>query len=120
MNWTWTRRPFRGSMPQMLLPDWSTLLRTKDVGPPADRRALTIRSALPADHDALVQLAELDSQPVPDEPLLVGEVGGELWAAVSLDGAITVADPFRPSAEVVLLLHERARQLRGGRRRGGL
>jgi hypothetical protein len=104
----------------MLLPDWSTPLPTQDVGRPVEPRALTIRPALPADRDALLHLAAVDSQPVPNGALLVGEVGGELWAAVSLDGAITVADPFRPSAEVVLLLHERARQLRGGPRRGGL
>lgn len=112
--------PFADSMSDMLLPNWSTLLGSKDVGPPSERRALTIRSALPADHEALVHLATLDSQRVPDGPLLVGEVGGELWAAVALDGSAVVADPFRPSAELVLLLHERARQLRGEPRRGGL
>jgi hypothetical protein len=101
----------------MLLPSRSTLLRTKDVGR-ADPRALTIRSALPADGPALARLAALDSQPLADGPMLIGDVGGEPWAAVALDGSAAIADPFRPSAEVVLLLQERARQLRRPRGAG--
>ena len=52
--------------------------------------------------------------------MLVAEVGGELWAAVSLDDMHAVADPFRPTGELVALLVERARQLHRserGRRR---
>jgi hypothetical protein len=84
-------------MPFMILPDWSTL---------------TIRPAKPGDRSTIARLAALDSQEIPDGPLLLGEVGGEPWAAVSPDGAIALADPFRPSADVVSLLHARARQLR--------
>jgi hypothetical protein len=104
----------------MLLLSWSTLLRTKDAGPPADRRPLLIRAAGDADRPALARLAALDSQPVPDRPMLVAEVAGEPWAAVSLDGTVTLSDPFRPSAEIALLLHERARQLRRQPGRTGL
>jgi hypothetical protein len=103
----------------MFLPSWSTLFRTKDAGPPAAPRALTIRPSLPSDRDALARLAELDSQSVPDGPMLLGEVAGEPWAAVSLNGGASIADPFKPSAELVLLLHERARQLHARQRRGG-
>jgi hypothetical protein len=78
---------------------------------------VTIRPALPADREALARLAALDSQQRPEGPVLVAEVAGELWAAVSLEDAAGVADPFRPSAELLLLLHARARQLRRVQRR---
>jgi hypothetical protein len=83
----------------------------------------TVRGASPADGPALTRLAALDSKPLPRGRLLVADVDGELWAAVALDGLRTVADPFRPSGELVLLLRERARQLErshGGARRGRL
>jgi hypothetical protein len=68
-------------------------------------------------------LAQLDSAPAPKPvPTLVAEVGGELRAALPLDGGRAIADPFRPTAELVAILAERARQLapspaRRGRRR---
>ena len=48
--------------------------------------------------------------------VLVAEVDGELWAALSLSDGRAVADPFRPSADVVGLLHERALHLRDAKR----
>jgi hypothetical protein len=81
---------------------------------------LTIRLATPSDADALVALAALDSQPAPSDPVLVGEVGGEIWAAVSLDDYAVLSDPFRPAGEVAWLVVERARQLRTSGRRPGL
>ena len=80
----------------------------------------TIRVAGAGDAAALTRLAALDSRPVPRGRVLVAEVGGELWAAVTLDGGAAVADPFRPSGELVALLRERARQIEraaGARRR---
>jgi hypothetical protein len=79
----------------------------------------TIRVADPDDAVALQRLAALDSKPLPPGRLLVAEVDGELWAAVSLHDPHDVADPFRPSGELVLLLHERARQLAGARAGAG-
>jgi hypothetical protein len=79
---------------------------------PADSRALTLRHAVPADADELDRLAQLDSRRAPRGVVLVAEVGGELWAAVSLDDMHAVADPFRPTGELVALLFARARQLR--------
>jgi hypothetical protein len=73
---------------------------------------LTLRHAVPADADAIDRLAQLDSRRAPRGVVLVAEVGGEIWAAISLDDAHSVADPFRPTAELVALLVERARQLR--------
>lgn len=88
----------------MILPEWSNF-----------EMAVTIRSALPGDRQALERLAELDSQRLPDDPMLVAEVAGKPWAAISLDGAVAVADPFQPSAPVVGLLRARVRQLNSGR-----
>jgi hypothetical protein len=73
---------------------------------------LTIRAAAPADDAALGRLAELDSAPPPRSgPMLLAEVDGELRAALPLDGGRAIADPFRPTAELVAILAERARQL---------
>ena len=78
---------------------------------------LTIRHAGPADVEALRKLAQLDSSRVPTGEILVAEVGGELWAAISVDDRHTIADPFRPTREIVLLLKQRTRQLRRAERR---
>jgi hypothetical protein len=73
---------------------------------------LTIRMAVPADAEALRRLAQLDSAPPPAPvPLLVAEVGGELRAALPLDGGRAIADPFRRTVELVSILSERRRQL---------
>src|SRR5215210_1835905 len=82
----------------------------------ADAGSLTIRYARPDDTIALEELAALDSQRAPRGAVLVAEVNGSLWAAVSLDDHHAVADPFRPTGELVFLLHQRVRQLRRARR----
>jgi hypothetical protein len=74
---------------------------------------LVIRRARPQDAAALAQVAALDEAPVPPEPLLVGEVGGRVWVAVSLVNLDHIADPFQRSGEIAALTVERARQLRG-------
>jgi hypothetical protein len=73
---------------------------------------LTIRQARPSDTHALFRLAQLDSTRAPRGRVLVAVVGGELWAAVSMDDLHAVADPFRPTREIVMLLALRATQLR--------
>jgi hypothetical protein len=72
----------------------------------------TVRFAYPDDDAALRRLAALDSSaPLPGS-LLVAEVGGELWAAVTLTGEPrAIADPFHHTAELVALLRERADRL---------
>jgi hypothetical protein len=82
--------------------------------------SLTIRMATASDDGALERLAELDSAPVLSGPVLVAEVGGELWAAISLDDHQLVGDPFRPTGELQWLLVERARQLRTKGRHPGV
>jgi hypothetical protein len=79
--------------------------------------SLTIRHAMPSDTTALEQLATLDSSRPLRSPVLLGEVGDELWAAVSTEDLAVISDPFRPSAEVASVLLERARQLRHSERR---
>jgi hypothetical protein len=75
-------------------------------------QTLTIRMAVPADAEALSRLARLDSvRPPKPVPMLLAEVGGELRAAVPLDGGPAIADPFQWTAELVEILAERARQL---------
>jgi len=90
--------------------------------PHAPGQPLTIRYATPDDADALERLAHLDSSRPPRGVVLLAEVGGDLWAAVSVDDLHLVADPFRPSGELAFLLAQRARDLRrserGDRRRG--
>jgi len=80
---------------------------------PSGASSLTLRFATPDDAEAIDQLAQLDSRRAPRGPVLVAEVGGELWAALSLDDQHAVADPFRPTGELVALLAARSGQLRG-------
>jgi hypothetical protein len=65
---------------------------------------ITIRHGGPDDEIALIRLAALDSADVPDQPILLAEVCGELLAALSLSDGATVADPFHRTAAIVELL----------------
>ncbi len=76
-----------------------------------------IREAVGSDRPALRRLAERDSARLPDAPLMVAEVAGELQAAITLDARVTIADPFRQTTEVVALLRARADQVRRARSR---
>ena len=73
---------------------------------------VTIRCAQEREAGALARLAELDSATLPRTPLLVAEVAGEVLAAISLSDGAVVANPFRPTDDVVELLRARERQLR--------
>jgi hypothetical protein len=85
-------------------------------GNPAE--TLTIRMAVSADAEALGRLAQLDSAPPPAPvPTLVAEVDGELRAAVPLHGGPALADPFRPTVELVAILAQRRQQLAAPPRR---
>lgn len=89
-----------------------------DVGRPVEgaagqaTREVTIRSARAEDAPALRRLAALDSSEVPAGALLVAQISGELWAAVALSTGAAIADPFRPTLELLRLLRLRADQLR--------
>jgi hypothetical protein len=73
---------------------------------------VTLRYASAADGDRLRVLAQLDSAEAPAGPALVAEVDGRLRAALPLDGAPPIADPFYRGAELLELLRLRAHQLR--------
>jgi hypothetical protein len=83
---------------------------------------LTVRLAQPEDHMAIIRLAALDSARVPQGDIVVAELSGVIEAAVALDGAHAIANPFVPTADLVTLLELRAQQLRqagyGSPRRG--
>jgi hypothetical protein len=78
---------------------------------------LVIRRATGADRGALERLAGRDSAIVPEGPMLVAEVGGELRVAATLDGKVAIADPFTRTAELLALLRTRAHQLTSAERR---
>jgi hypothetical protein len=73
---------------------------------------VTIREATDSDEEGLRRLAQRDSAPVPPRPLVIGEVDGEIRAAISVASGATIADPFKRTADVVALVHARADQLR--------
>jgi hypothetical protein len=75
---------------------------------PLDSQIL-IRPGYADDELALMRLAALDSAAgPPPAPLLVAEVDGELAAALSLREGSSIADPFRPTAQIVVLLRAHA------------
>lgn len=73
---------------------------------------LTVRLAGPADRPALERLAGRDSASVPDGETMIAVVDGEVRAAIAVACGAVIADPFRPTAELVELLRLRAAQLR--------
>ena len=75
--------------------------------------ALTIRRATDSDAFALRRLATIDSASPPTGDILLAEIGSELWAAVSVDTGAAIADPFRPSGDLVELLRFRAGRVNG-------
>src|SRR3954453_775596 len=78
---------------------------------------VVVRYARRDEADALGALARLDSSRAPRGDVLVADVKGELWAAVSLDDGHAIANPFRPSGELTFHLSERARELHGAGQR---
>jgi hypothetical protein len=82
---------------------------TKDAG-------VTVRRFSEPDIDGIRLLAALDGKQIPLGGILVAEQAGEVVAALPLDGGEALADPFRPTADIVALLRLRARQLREANR----
>lgn len=72
---------------------------------------ISIRLASDSDEASLIRLAALDSAPAPRGPVLVADLGGEIVAAHYAHPSRTIADPFRPTADVGALLELRAGQL---------
>lgn len=78
------------------------------------RSTLVIRVARSDDEAAIDRLAQLDGGRLDGSQLLVAEADGEVLAAVPLSGGEPVADPFRPTAQLVEMLKLRAGQFRHG------
>jgi hypothetical protein len=77
--------------------------------------AVIIRAARGPDAAALDNLARMDSQRPLTGDVLLAEQDGVIVAAVA--GDRVVADPFRPTADLVALLRVRAGRSQGARGR---
>ena len=75
---------------------------------------VNIHLATSDDAAAVARLAALDSKRLPTGPVLLAEVDGQACAALPLESGPALADPFRPTADLVVLLELRAAQLRDG------
>jgi hypothetical protein len=77
----------------------------------ASRTDIVIRRADASDARALWRLAALDNAPAPHAGpgVVIAEMAGEAVAAADRHHAI--ADPFRPTADVVALVRLRAAQV---------
>jgi hypothetical protein len=73
--------------------------------------SVTLRYASEADSPRLSYLAELESTSPPSGDALVAEIDGRIRAALPLDGAGPISDPFHRGAELIELLRVRAAQL---------
>jgi hypothetical protein len=80
--------------------------------PARDGQPITIRRATGADHATIQRLAALDSAPAPAGEILIAEIGDQALGAIEVASGAAIADPFRPTAELVELLRVRADRLR--------
>ena len=68
--------------------------------------AVTIRRATDADGEALRRLAIFSCEPPLAGDVLLLEVGGEPWAACSLETGRTIGDAFRRTLKLRSLLRD--------------
>jgi hypothetical protein len=76
-----------------------------------ERSEIVIRTALPADAEALQVLAQLVDRHLPAPPVLLATTDGVVVAALSTVTGAVVTDPFRATADLVELLRLRSAQL---------
>lgn len=82
---------------------------------------ITIRASYADDDTALARLAALDSaEHVPERPLLLAELDGELRVALSLEDGRVIADPFFATSQLITMLQIRAQALMAESPRRGL
>jgi hypothetical protein len=72
---------------------------------------ITIRPSDANDALELWRLSQLDSAEPLEGPTLIAEYGGQIVAAVRLDGTRAIADPFEPTQGIVNLLRTWAGEL---------
>jgi hypothetical protein len=87
----------------------------KAKGTGAER--IVLRRSSAEDAPALMRLARLDSAPRPTGDMLVAEVDERIVAAVPFGGGRAIADPFRPTADILELLQARVELLAPSARR---
>lgn len=76
---------------------------------------IAIYFATDRDASELRRIAALDSATVvPSGRVLLGVVDGVVHAAVGVDDAIVIADPFRHTADLIELLQMRSSRIRSG------
>lgn len=85
-----------------------------DRRPCAGVPALVIRRSTDHDRAALARLAQLDSAPPPHGGYLLAEEGGELRAAMPVDGGRPLADPFHQTDDLLAMLELRVARSRAG------
>ena len=90
--------------------DMFRLGRKATARPPRTIRQ-SIELRISACREELERLAALSEKPAALGDWLVADVDGVPVAAVSLDDGTTLADPFRPTKQVVSLLELRAKQV---------
>lgn len=91
-----------------------------DAVPMTSTADITIRRADARDADSITRLAALDSTRAPAGRVLLAEVDGEPWAAISADDGHVAADPFRPSAPSAQLLRTHLRVVEPTGRTGAI
>jgi hypothetical protein len=91
--------------------------RTAAAAEASDTTRIELRHARRDDADVIRRLAVLDEARPLEGGVLLATINGLAVAALSLDDGRVVADPFVATAEARSLLHLRAAQLAGGRRR---
>jgi hypothetical protein len=72
---------------------------------------ITIRQATSADAFSLRRLAALDDAPALRGEILLAEQAGDIRAALSLENARAIANPFAPTAELVEILRMHGRYI---------
>ena len=82
-----------------------------------DGSDVTVRLARLDDDRGLARLAVLSTAKPLEGHVLVAEVGGELWAAISLLDGWTLSDPFRATVTVRELLELRRRNIAAAQER---
>ena len=86
------------------------IARAAKARPPRTLRQ-TVELRLSECRNELERLAALSEKPAADGEWLVADVDGVPVAALSLEDGSTLADPFKPTAQVLSLLQLRARQV---------
>ena len=85
----------------------------RSTSSPIDLDTVVLRGARENDTPAVRRLACLDSAMPLGGDVLVAVRDGEISAAISLHSGRIVADPFQPTAELVVLLQARLALLSG-------